>query len=390
MLISFYRNMQDIKFRQRQKELRNYFTSGKKTNSCENKIIIKKLKFDSTGLNDFISNQTSYIQRDISIAENNNFYYTVFMPSDTIKYRSFILLLHGLNERRWDKYLYWAEYIALNTGKPVILFPMAFHINRSPSWWTDPRLTGSLIKKRIMRLGNNRSLSFVNVSLSERLTEEPARFYSSGYQTIQDIISLIKQIKSGMHPFLSDDASVDIFSYSIGSFLAEILLMANPFNLFSTSRLFIFCGGSIFSNMYGESKYIMDKTTYERLYNYYCFEWFNNEKHIFRNREKLHHVIARAFNTFIRQDRYKKERETFFHQLKNRISGVCLMKDKVMPWSGIEACMGSQKAKEHFILLDFPYSYTHESPFPSSGNIDDSILNSSFKKVFQRCVSFLA
>ncbi|MDD4756051.1 MAG: DUF6051 family protein [Prolixibacteraceae bacterium] len=382
--------MQKIKFRQRQKELLNYFTSGKNASSPENQIIIKRLKFDSKGLSDLVSDQDTYIRRDVAIKENSSFYYPVFMPSGALKYRSFILLLHGLNERKWDKYLYWAEYITLKTGKPVILFPIAFHINRSPSWWTDPRLIRSLINKRIMGTNNNRSMSFVNASLSERLTEEPARFYSSGYQTIQDITSLIRQIRSGMHPLLTDDASADIFAYSIGSFLAEIILMADPFNLFSTSRLFVFCGGAIFSDMYGESKYIMDKTAYERLYSYYCFEWLTDEKNKFRNGEKLHDIIIQAFNAMIRPDKYKEERAAFFNKSKNRISGINLLKDKVMPWSGIKACMGSKMAEERFILMDFPYNYTHESPFPSNSDIDDDILNSSFRAVFQKSVEFLA
>ena len=65
-------------------------------------------------------------------------------------------------------------------------------------------------------------------------------------------------------------------------------------------------------------------------------------------------------------------------------------KDKVMPWTGIEACMGSQMAAECFSLLDFPYTYTHVSPFPVNGNIDDNLLSASFNKVFQKIIAFLA
>ena len=76
---------------------------------------------------------------DNNIQENKSFSYTVFTPRGTKKIDKAILLLHGLNERNWDKYLTWAEYLALATGKAVILFPIAFHMNRTPGTWYNPR-----------------------------------------------------------------------------------------------------------------------------------------------------------------------------------------------------------------------------------------------------------
>ena len=46
-------------------------------------------------------------------------------------------------------------------------------------------------------------------------------------------------------------------------FLAEIILMGNPDKLFSQSKLFMFCGGSVFSNMNGSSKLIMDSQAFD-------------------------------------------------------------------------------------------------------------------------------
>src|SRR5450756_1922395 len=60
-----------------------------------------------------------------------------------------------------------------------------------------------------------------------------------------------------------------IFAYSIGAFLAEIILMGNPEQLFTQSKLFIFCGGSVFSNMRGSSKLIMDSLAFDRVYSFY-------------------------------------------------------------------------------------------------------------------------
>jgi hypothetical protein len=61
-----------------------------------------------------------------------------------------------------------------------------------------------------------------------------------------------------------------------------------------------------------------------------------------------------------------------------------------MPWSGVEACMGSQLAEQCFELIDFPYNYTHEFPFPANGQIDEVSLNNSFLSVFQKATAFLA
>jgi len=379
-----------LKFVQRQKELFDLFRIGKNVKLNDSKIDIQTFEFESKTLIPFYSEMDANLLHDATISENTCFNYQVFVPMGKPKSEAFILLLHGLNERNWDKYLSWAEYLVLQTGKPVILFPIAFHINRAPSVWGNPRSMKIVMDKRMTEAGDHRSLSFVNAALSERLSIEPYRFYSSGRQTIQDITLLTSQIKNGDHPLFATGASADIFAYSIGSFLSEILLMANPLNLFTTSRLFVFCGGSIFSHMYGESRCIMDKTAYEKLFHYYKDEWLNIVKKATASGRMLHDGLLSAFNAMINPDIYKDERETFFNSCKNRITGISLRKDKVMPWSGVEACMGSQLSEQCFELIDFPYNYTHEFPFPANGQIDEVSLNNSFLSVFQKATAFLA
>jgi hypothetical protein len=53
-----------------------------------------------------------------------------------------------LYERSWLKYLAWALNLAELTGSYVILFPISFHINRSPATWKDPRTMIHLLKDR--------------------------------------------------------------------------------------------------------------------------------------------------------------------------------------------------------------------------------------------------
>ncbi|MDC7124719.1 MAG: DUF6051 family protein, partial [Spirochaetales bacterium] len=82
-------------------------------NKYSNELIFKKLEWS-----------------DRSIAENNKFRIPVLIPSTKSKNKKATFLIHGLNEKHWDKYLPWAVRIMEETSSPVILFPIAFHMNR--------------------------------------------------------------------------------------------------------------------------------------------------------------------------------------------------------------------------------------------------------------------
>jgi hypothetical protein len=382
--------MEISNYLQRQKKLltSTWGRNIKEPLSSSYRVDMFGFKSDVSG---FIHNdEKSFLKQDYKIMENRSFLYPVYIPSEIKNPQSCILLLHGLNERNWDKYKDWAEYLCVQTGKPVILFPIAFHINRAPSDWGNPRSMALLMAKRKKEAGNPGSLSFANAALSNRLTEEPYRFYSSGRQTISDVTDLARQIRDGKHPLFPKGTTIDIFGYSIGSFLAEIMLMANPEKLFSDSKLFIFCGGAIFRYMYGESKYIMDRLAYERLLQYYCDEWIVPiTRNPFRKNTGLD-KLQEAFTSMITPEVNREHRESFFSKWRNRIAGISLIKDKVMPYSAVEACMGSRLAGECFEIMDFPYEYSHESPFPSNGKVDNNTLRSSFLSVFSKSAAFLA
>lgn len=379
--------MQAGKLLTRQRELLGYFRKGTMPDSGRPAFRISRFGFESEGpRHRAIVNEHSV---DSSIRENCRFTYPVFVPDNRVDDPSGILLLHGLNERNWDKYLCWAEYLALYTRKPVILFPIAFHMNRGLASWANPRSMALMAESRKQKTGAGDSLSFANAALSERLTEKPLRFYSSGRQTICDITALARQISGGEHPLFPAGTTLSIFAYSIGSFLAEILLMANPGNLFSSSRLFVFCGGSIFRHMYGESRLIMDKVTYERLLQYYCDEWLSKSAGITSQAERVHDHIEQAFDAMITPGYLTEKRRSFFSSWKDRIAGISLRKDKVMPFAGVEACMGNDLASKCFKVLDFPFDYTHETPFPQDGRIDARRLDDSFQTVFHAGASFL-
>jgi hypothetical protein len=59
-------------------------------------------------------------------------------------------LLHGLNERSWDKFLPWAARLVESTARAVILMPIAFHMNRALAEWSLLRAMRTVSKQRKM------------------------------------------------------------------------------------------------------------------------------------------------------------------------------------------------------------------------------------------------
>ena len=367
-------------------ELKSLFTTEKKNISIQGSDIkIHNIGFHSDPPAIEFSNKT-----DSLITENHSFSYPVFSPRN-IKSDKVILLLHGLNERSWVKYLVWAYYLALNTDSWVILFPISFHINRSPSSWKDPRAMINFMKDRKSSIGEIDMSSFANIALSNRLTEDPMRFFKSGFQTVSDIEKLLSAVRDGEHEIIPRTNRFNIFAYSIGAFLAEIILMGNPGNLFPESKLFIFCGGSVFSNMQGSSRLIMDRLAFDRVYNYYLNDFEKTLTGKSPLVEFLHsNKIGLAFRSMIDHGRLKLFRENILKNLKEQIHSISLLKDTVIPCKGIISTLGNVNKKSIIDVWDFTYSYTHENPFPIlefplSKNVDYW-----FEKVFAEATMFLA
>lgn len=319
---------------------------------------------------------------DSEIAENRSFYYPIFHREETVKADSCIILLHGLNERSWEKYLTWADYLADFTGKPVIMFPIAFHINRTPPEWYNPRTIMQWVQIRNKRLGNPNNLTFANLALSDRLSNDPLRFYTSGRETGINILQLITEIQSGNYPFVNAGAQVDFFAYSIGALLAQVLLLSNPQNRFDTTKLFMFCGGSVLNQTNGNSRYIMDKESFELMLNFYQNDFLTQPA-------KPDDCFNRAFRSMIDAKEDTTYRENFFKSASNRIKAISLKKDTVIPTSGIQSALGSDCAKNCLTELDFSFDYSHEIPFPIGKNMPPET-NQMFNHVFFEAGSFLA
>lgn len=367
-------------------KLKSLFNSG----TDEIQIPDSKIKICNTGFRSDLPLIDFMNENDKLIPENRSFTYPVFAPrnpeSDKV-----ILLLHGLNERSWLKYLPWAYNLADLTDSYVILFPISFHINRSPAAWKDPRTMTHLLKDRNSSLGEIDMSSFANIAISNRLTEDPMRFFKSGYQTVEDIVKLASDIRKGKHSVIPRTGNINIFAYSIGAFLAEIIIMGNPDNIFSDSRLFIFCGGSVFSNMKGASRFIMDKRAFDRVYNYYLYDF---EKTITGNSPLVDFLCSSqqgmAFRSMIDLGRFRTFRENILKKLRDQIHTVTLSEDAIIPSRGIIGTLGSFSDNNNLKVWDFPFNYSHENPFPV---FDTPLLKKVdywFERLFAEAAVFLA
>lgn len=129
---------------------------------------------------------------DAEIMENKRFRYHVMSPADAAVAGDFILLIHGFNEKSWIKYLPWAKFLVEQTGKSVVLFPIAFHMNRAPLAWSDRHEMGTLSESRKASFPDIVACTFSNVAISARLQQKPQRFFWSGLQTYYDVIEFRK------------------------------------------------------------------------------------------------------------------------------------------------------------------------------------------------------
>jgi len=234
--------------------------------------------------------------------------------------------------------------------------------------------------------------TFVNVSLSQRLTDEPLRFFTSGRQSAEDITNLLQTIKDGMHPFLEKDAQVDFFAYSIGAFLSQVLFLANPKGLLSNSRLFLFCGGSRFSEMYGTSRLIMDNQAFSCLRKFYLVDFLRELKTASPfSRYIRNSALGNAFHAMISPDCLKSFRESTLQKLSEQIRVIALQKDKVIPAKYIQSTFDGIKnhIKSMVEVLDFPYEYSHEIPFPVLNTPNYLQVDQCFERVFGSAVDFL-
>lgn len=330
---------------------------------------------------------------DGDVRENREFLYPVMMPAGKTRASSAILLFHGLNEKSWEKYLPWAERLCRMTGKAVVLFPTAFHMNRAPASWSNPKVMMPAVSERKRRFGPVESASFANVAMSTRLQFHPERFILSGLETCNDVERLMADIRAGLNPCIEAGASIDVFGYSIGAFLSEVIMLSDPAGHFRDSRAFLFCGGAILGSMDPVSKYIMDGKAGERLISYLkapLEEELARESPLARLFERIA-SIGTIFRSLLEWDRMKAFRETQLAALGRRVGALALIKDQVIPGREVERTLAACAAGAESALIrvrDFPFPYTHENPFPLVPEYSEDVAR-CFEEVFEMAADFI-
>jgi hypothetical protein len=328
---------------------------------------------------------------DGAIRENIRFRYPVFIPENGRESERFILLFHGLNERKWDKYLPWALSLSERCRRPVILFPIAFHMNRAPSMWGNPRKMKPVADRRKKAAAESGAVSFVNAAISHRLEMAPDRFMSSGLHTYYDVVKLLKDIKSGALPFISPQATPDIFAYSIGAFLGEVLMASNPHDYFDNSRLFMFCGGGTIDMSNPVSRTILDANAYHALSSWLesLFRSIGEAGRRIKGLVRQDRPEVRYFKSFLFCDRMKSVREEAIRRVGPRMKCLGLLKDMVFPPEAIEKTLSGpfRHTGADLVTLDFDYKYKHEEPFPLLKNARSAV-NNRFNEIFSMASDF--
>lgn len=299
-----------------------------------------------------------------------------------------IILLHGLNERGWNKYIQWGAALAEGTDRPVVLFPHAWHMNRSPQTWVDRHIMTPLVSARTSLLPDTRLTTFVNVALSTRMTVSPQRFVLSGYQTVRDLSSFIATVSEGEVPGIAAGGPVDIFAYSIGALAAQVMMLAEPSPLPADSRVMLFCGGSVFSMMNGTSKLIMDSRAFEMLLSFYL-GWPSGSG---RGRGDIFSSLmndtpeGRAFYAMTSLQRLTDIHGAPFGKWDGRLRAVSLEGDKVIPPAAIREALRGADAE----VWNAGYMCTHESPFPVLAGEKAGDVDRTFGRLFETAARFLS
>ncbi len=326
---------------------------------------------------------------DSLVSENHSFTYHIFHPTGSKRSDGMILLFHGFNEKHWHKYLPWAARLLALTGRSIVLFPIAFHMNRAPLAWSDSRLMYAVSKRRKQEFPDVMSSSLLNAAISSRLHRNPRRFIWSGLQTFHDVRDFVEICRNGDHPLFEKDPSVDIMAYSIGSFLSEVLLLSNPDDLFSDTRLFMFCGGPVFNRISPVSRFILDSEANVSLYSFMIEHLENHLRHEPKLLEHMSSGPGTAFRSMLSYQEMADFREEGFRKVSSRMSAIALKRDHVIPPYEVENTLKG-RARDIPVpvaALDFPYPYKHEDPFPAVAGLTDAV-DESFTEVFAAIGNF--
>jgi hypothetical protein len=220
-------------------------------------------------------------------AENLAFALPLVLPRHQGPFRRVIIILHGLNESEYRKFFPWACTLA-SAGLPVVLFPIAFLVNRRPRHWMGNAETQRSVQARQAMPGNTVATRY-NTILSGRLDRHPERLFLGGRQSYFDLLDLVASLRHGsltvadggdgavvpQYPF-AEGTQVDFLAYSIGGYLTLGLLLEEGDRAdLVASRAVIFAAAAPFAhpaamlNANPLSPFILDGRATDRVRQFY-------------------------------------------------------------------------------------------------------------------------
>jgi len=303
------------------------------------------------------------LAEDQAEVENNAFALPVVLPCRPGPFRRVVVILHGLNESEYRKYFPWACTLA-RAGIPVVLFPIAFLVNRRPRQWHTDNETQRRLRARQAQAGND-VVTRYNAILSERLEHHPERLFLGGRQSYFDLLDLAASLHNGTfaldtredegaptrHPFAAG-TRVDWLGFSIGGYLTLGLLLGEPEHpalvdsraiIFAAAAPFVHADRTLIANPL--SPFILDERATERVRAFYRSPdadalWDNPEgqwcRAVFRAEQQ---TLAAALP-----------------RIRSRLLTIGNTSDTVVPAAGMETTLGRLDCLLELGAHEYPFS----------------------------------
>ncbi len=276
------------------------------------------------------------------------------------RYDRAVLILHGLNERSFTKYIPWAYQLWEGLKVPVILFPLSFHITRvHPSWLHEQR--GNYTQRS--RIPGNNNLHRFNAVISDRLGSHPERLFWGAIQSYWDIVHLASEIRAGRHPHFTPGARIDVLGFSAGGFVALALLLENSLGLFSQSRGVLFSTCAAMRDISLSSYLIVDQAAENALMNLYV-----KSREKFANTRLMHwfdhHPEGKWFRAFCGLMPERTRLNARLTEIAPRVMGIVNTNDQIVPAGAIFNTLQGIR-RDTGVRVEELTLGIHESPFVS-------------------------
>jgi hypothetical protein len=102
------------------------------------------------------------------------------------------------------------------------------------------------------------------------------------------------------------------------------------------------------------------------------------------------HPEGLVFRSMLNYSVRLQQREDMFREIANQVLAITLEKDTVIPsYEIINTLKGSKRDIPVDVqVLDFPYDYRHEDPFPVTESVS-GLVDDAFNMVFMKITDFL-